>query len=679
MVKWGTGHDGGSANPGSGVWFSWTYIWVGNTTTNGTLHYVDRPGNEAQFTVQAGQKVWFYIHDWNSQLGDKSGRDNLGGVTLELWRLNPVVGSGAPESCTEAALDAALNLGGQITFNCGAEPHTITLTSNKFITKDTSLNGGGLITLSGGSALITFNVDRGIGPSIKFDLQNLALRNMSIWSFDAAIIHVTNSTWVNTAGQCLFSRATSFYLDHTSVSGCGFINDKSAGLFITDSVVANSPDTAVWNYAGTVVVLRSTFTGNHAAASGGAIWNEAILQITDSIFRDNTANTIGGAIYNRSQVTINRSLFAANRATALEGAYGGAIYNDDGAITIAASTFSGNQARSAGGALFNSSGSTDVNSSTFYQNYALFGGGLYRKDGEVKATNTILANNAGGNCYGAVSSQGYNLVNDTSCNFTRWTDRQNTDPLLGSLADNGGPTQTHALLPRSPAIDKGFCAGPVDQRGSPRPFDIPGVPNASRGNGCDIGSFEIQNMMTVTAQVVSRSDDVNEILSPSYSVVFQPNLATVWIGNDGPNMRAFTGLRFANLQIPPDAVINSAYLEVYTPADNWISVAVSIAAHATDNSTTFNFNTRPSRRLLTTNQASYRSNRQWRAGTWGSLGEFPLVIQEVIDRPGWQNGNGLSLILQGTGMPWGRIFVTSNNGNPQFAPKLVITYVTGGS
>ena len=70
-------------------------------------------------------------------------------------------------------------------------------------------------------------------------------------------------------------------------------------------------------------------------------------------------------------------------------------------------------------------------------------------------------------------------------------DQINTDPLLGPLEDNGGPTETHALLLGSPAIDQGNSGGVyIDQRRFHRPFDVPGIPNAVGGDGSDIGAFE---------------------------------------------------------------------------------------------------------------------------------------------------------------------------------------------
>ncbi len=103
--------------------------------------------------------------------------------------------------------------------------------------------------------------------------------------------------------------------------------------------------------------------------------------------------------------------------------------------------------------------------------------------------NTIIAHNTGGlwkNCNGSgtVTSQGYNLSDDYTCGtwFTASSDLNNTDPLLGPLQNNGGPTPTHALLPGSPAINAGSNAGcpATDQRNVFRP----------QGGACDIGAFE---------------------------------------------------------------------------------------------------------------------------------------------------------------------------------------------
>jgi hypothetical protein len=89
-----------------------------------------------------------------------------------------------------------------------------------------------------------------------------------------------------------------------------------------------------------------------------------------------------------------------------------------------------------------------------------------------------------------VQSLGFNIANDDSCGLAAEGDWQNIDPMLGPLADNGGPTETHMLLPGSVAIDQGWCRPGVDQRGFFRPVDLLGISHA--GNACDIGAVEVQ-------------------------------------------------------------------------------------------------------------------------------------------------------------------------------------------
>ena len=118
---------------------------------------------------------------------------------------------------------------------------------------------------------------------------------------------------------------------------------------------------------------------------------------------------------------------------------------------------------------------------------------------ELSLVNSLLANLTA-NCAGASSpsSSDYNLSSDASCtSFTQPHDMQNVNPLIGPLANNGGPTQTHALLPGSPAVDRipavGANCPAIDQRGIARP----------QGLACDIGAYEA----TPAVAPVSRPSD----------------------------------------------------------------------------------------------------------------------------------------------------------------------------
>jgi hypothetical protein len=110
------------------------------------------------------------------------------------------------------------------------------------------------------------------------------------------------------------------------------------------------------------------------------------------------------------------------------------------------------------------------------------GGGLYSTNGSVMVLNSIIANSAnGGDVWGAVTDGSYNICSDGTAGFTAASSLNQTNPMLGRLADNGGPTLTMALLPGSPALDAiPADFPPVDQRGLSRP----------QGPAADIGAFE---------------------------------------------------------------------------------------------------------------------------------------------------------------------------------------------
>jgi CSLREA domain-containing protein len=196
--------------------------------------------------------------------------------------------------------------------------------------------------------------------------------------------------------------------------------------------------------------------GNVPIGDGGGIYAYGPLTLADSTVSGNVARDFGGGIENDFPSTLTNVTLSGNRA----GLSGGGIDNDEGKATLNNVTVTGNTADSDG----DGSGS---------------GGGV--AGGIVQ--NTIMAGNSDGSpglasqspdC-GGITSQGNNLIgNTTGCTFTPGTgDQLGVDPLLGPLADNGGPTFTHALLKGSPAIDgAGPGAAAVDQRGVPRSSDI---------------------------------------------------------------------------------------------------------------------------------------------------------------------------------------------------------------
>lgn len=267
--------------------------------------------------------------------------------------------------------------------------------------------------------------------------------------------------------------------------------------------------------AGTLSLTRSIITNNRPPlfhhVNGGGIYNSGTLTITWTTISGNFAPGIGGGIYNAGTLGIWNSTLSGNAAADGEGDGSGGALANSGIVSIANSTLDGNTAGGgigtvfvgSGGALSNS-GQASLNNVTLSGNTARChtvthcngqGGAIYNT-GTVTIQNSIAANSQDSkNCYGPVASHGYNLSSDNSCDFNQAGDLRDVNPLLGTLQNNGGPTQTNALQTGSPAINAGNPAGctdgnghllGIDQRGQPRPD--PGDPG-----GCDMGAYERQS------------------------------------------------------------------------------------------------------------------------------------------------------------------------------------------
>jgi predicted outer membrane repeat protein len=249
---------------------------------------------------------------------------------------------------------------------------------------------------------------------------------------------------------------------------------------------------------GTLFVINSTLDHNRALQSGGGISNNpgGKLNVINSTLDHNSAQDDGGGIYNdQATVIVSDSTFDHNSASNS----GGGISSFEGKVTVTNSTFAGNSA-TFGGGIYSELDTLDVINCTFAGNRAIgLGGGIYNDEGTVTMTNSIIAwSPSGGNCAGdAVSDSGHNLEDADTCGLagpgcaiTGGTSFCKTTPGLASgLADNGGPTQTIAVLTGSPAINAGddaVCAAdPVnglDQRGYARP--------GGGFSNCTIGAYE---------------------------------------------------------------------------------------------------------------------------------------------------------------------------------------------
>ena len=323
----------------------------------------------------------------------------------------------------------------------------------------------------------------------------------------------TNDSGPGSLRQALADANDGDTIDATSISGT--ITLTTGELLVDKSVTINGAGADVLAVDGnmisrvfripmsgeTITISGLTIRNGHAGTTGGGIDNEndAILTITNCTVSSNTAG-LGGGVFNGGTLTIASTTISRNSAST-----GGGTYNDGGGtLTVTNSTFSGNTATPSGGGIFNINIFTLTNS-TFSGNSAGFGGGIYNL-GTVQIGDTIL-NMSHISSSGTVRSLGYNLSSDDGGGFlTGPGDQINSNPLLGPLQNNGGPTFTHELLPGSPAIDAG------DPNFTPPPFFDQRGPGFDRvvNDRIDIGSFEVQ-MQTVAIHLQASGRKVGGI------------------------------------------------------------------------------------------------------------------------------------------------------------------------
>jgi predicted outer membrane repeat protein len=252
---------------------------------------------------------------------------------------------------------------------------------------------------------------------------------------------------------------------------------------------------------GDTVITDSEVSNNSAGGFGGGIDAGFIAGVTtrNVIVSGNTAVKGGGGINVVQAANINATTISGNAATGIN-ADGGGIRDAD--ITrVSNSTIAENTATGDGGGIWSRSNPCcfKLANNTIARNAASRGSNLFQEVPRGELTSTILADPLGDphNCAYEFAFdrdiQGYNLADDTSCGLDQPGDQAGVDALLGPLGDNGGLTETMMPASASPAIDHGFADElTVDQRGEPRPQDLPGFPNPVGGDGADVGAVELQ-------------------------------------------------------------------------------------------------------------------------------------------------------------------------------------------
>lgn len=364
------------------------------------------------------------------------------------------------------------------------------------ITNNMSVNGGGIGSSSGSPRTYITNTT--------------LISNTSTASgggiYTSGAVTITASTIVsntanNSGGGLRLSGNTT--IDNSTIGDAGRPNRAltSAGggiynqglLTVTNSMISynvtNNNNGGGINNLSTATVMTSTIA-NNSGESGGGISNSGTLMMSTSAVNGNTGVSNGGGVMNNSgKVTISNSTLSNNRQTIANN--GGAAIRNDAELIITNTTIYSNTSANSGGGLLNF-GTVTMTNATLANNSSSVGGGgggIYSFFGSVTLRNTVVTTSTvGGNCLGTtIFSGGYNIDSANTCAFAATGDLTNTNPVLSALANHGGSTQTMALLPGSPAINRvpvgtNGCGTSVatDQRGITRP----------QGTLCDIGAFE---------------------------------------------------------------------------------------------------------------------------------------------------------------------------------------------
>lgn len=477
------------------------FILISDTLTidGGTAVSLSISGNNERniFTIGAGTAVTLTDLTLMHGIDDQGAVHNAGGY-LTLIR-STLVNNGSVDhlygaifnESGEVSLQDSQVMNNQSRYGAGIVNGGLLQVSNTLFQNNSSQFGGAVAVMSGSAVIegseIISNASSSVGGGL-FNQSQLTI-------IDTQILSNTTS---NLGGGIL-----NYNGGDLSISGAvlGFNKAHHGGglanrweLTITGTLfsenVAVSGGGAVDNVGREFVVSHSSFTGN-SADNGGAIYNynyEAFIH--NSHFSNNTATDRGGALESDyGALHLENSTITNNSANR-----GGGIFNF-GNLYLKNSTLSGNLALGkgaddGGGGLMQANRQITLTQTTIANNSAphqIGRDGIWQIDGRILIQQSIVAGNGAANCAldgGIWDGAEFNLADDASCpGFAV------ADPLLAPLADYGGDTWTHALLPGSPAIDAGnnaLCSD-TDQRGEPRPIDGDGDGTAV----CDIGAVEM--------------------------------------------------------------------------------------------------------------------------------------------------------------------------------------------
>lgn len=363
--------------------------------------------------------------------------------------------------------------------------------------------------------------------------------------------------------------------------------------------------------AANVRFVGLTVTNGGGVTHGGGILNRGDLVVIGCAISNNTASGLGagggglasGAVSESgASTTVVNSTFSGNSAV-----FGGGASNQaSNTLTIFNSTFSGNTATQGAGGGLSNGGTATVTGSTLSANSAFVGGGgVWGDSGTLVLGNTLVAGNTatggspdvGRGFVGGLTSNGGNLIGNgqDTANAVTWlgTDLTGTtaaplNPLLGALADNGGSTRTMALLSGSPALNAGLAANvPADtfdldgdlDTAEPIPFDQRGAGFLRAIGTVDIGAFELQKSVSITALDAAKAEGngggtTNFTFTVARTGDLADSVTLDWtVTGSGVNQAAAADFAATTGQVTLNATEGSKVVNVVVNADNIVEPA----------------------------------------------------------------------------------------------------------
>jgi hypothetical protein len=403
-----------------------------------------------------------------------------GFAALLLLLLTPASAPAALFPCDEAGVLAAVAAGGgPHTFACGG-PTTIVTSAEIVVPHAVELDGGGLLTLSGGNA-------------------HRVLRVEGVSAFTATLRNLTLTQGVasGATGGCV-SASRNLTLVGVQVLGCeaaygGGVGSMGALLTVTGCTVSGNLATGgevggmgggISTTGSSFLVVTNSLIRDNTAQLGGGIATNAELEIAQTTIASNVAAVGGGILVTPGGLgNISRSTFSDNRATNVAGGGGGGLASQSLSLGVLDSTFARNVNAAITNAAVSDNPSLQIERSTFAENTGALPAIHQLAGARMHLRNNVIAGRCGG---GLRSSLGGNVESPgATCVQGALFDQGNVSSAalnLGKLGEHGGPTKTIPVHAPSIAIgNANFClASTTDQRGVARP----------QGPNCDSGAFE---------------------------------------------------------------------------------------------------------------------------------------------------------------------------------------------